>query len=366
MKLLDRYLARQLVRVFLLALLAFVGLFVFIDMLTHRRSAIFDNEVPWIVVVQYYLALMPRLLSDFHIAGLAILLTVLFVVGNAAQRNELTAALAGGVSLFRIMRAPLLLASVVSLGLFVIAELAAPRAKRQAEAIEDHYLGISATQSALKRVPVSWVGLSGGWTCHVAKFNRSALSGEEVLMLAVREGAGEQIRAERMYWNPDARAWIFEDGLWAVFYPDQGGMLLSKRRITLERAPIVETPEQLFAPMEEPALHTREELRELIRDGVARGLPVSRLEAEWHARLARSVMPLVMFVVAVPLTGRIRRGGRAASIAMAIGLGLAYVILSASTQSIAMTGRIDPLVGVWSTNVLFFIAGAFLFRRLPA
>ncbi len=364
MKILDRYLARQLARAFLLALLAFAGMFVFIDLLTHRRSAILDNEVPWTVVAQYYLALMPRLLSDFHFAGLATLLTLLFVIGNAAQRNELTAALAGGISLFRMMRAPLLLASVVSLALLATAELAAPNARRQALAIENHYLGGPAAQAAAKRQPVSWVDLSGGWTCHVAKFNRTALSGEEVLMLAVRDGAEEQIRAERMFWDPEARAWIFEDGLWAVFYPGQG-MPVTKRRITLERAPIVETPEQLFAPMEEPALRTRQELQGLIRDGATRGIPVSRLEAEWHVRFARSAMPLVMLVVAVPLAGRIRRGGRAASIAMAIGLGLAYVILSGATQSIAMTGRINPLVAVWSANVLFCLAGMILFRRLP-
>lgn len=366
MKILDRYLARQLMRSFVLALFAFVGMFVFIDLLTHRRAAIIDNDVPWSVVAQYYMALLPRLLSDFHFAGLATMLTVLFVVGTMAQRNELTAALAGGISLLRIMLAPVAFAAVVSLGLLALAELAGPGARRQALAIEGQYLGGLGDPAKTKREAVSWSNLSGGWTCHVAKFNRTALTGEEVLMLAVREGTEEQIRAARMYWDGAARGWMFEDGLWAVFYPDQGGMPVTTRRITLERAPLVETPEELFAPMEEPAVRSWGQLSTLIREGVARGVPVARLEVEWHARLARAAMPFVMLWVAVPLAGRIRRSGRATSIAVAIGLGLAYVIFSGATQSIGLTGHINPAVAVWSTSVLFLVAGAFQFRGTPS
>jgi lipopolysaccharide export LptBFGC system permease protein LptF len=308
--------------------------------------------------------LIPRLLSDFHFAGLAMLLTVLFVVGTMAQRNELTAALAAGISLFRIMRAPALFAVALSLALLALAELAGPSARRQALAIENEYLGGPGDPADARREPVSWADLAGGWTCHVAKFNRIARSGEEVLMLAHHEGTEEQIRAARIYWDPNARAWMFEDGLWAVFYTDQGTPV-TKRRITLERAPIVATPDELFAPMEEPSVRSWDELLALIRDGVSRGVPVARLQVEWYGRFAGAAMPFVMLWVAIPLAGRIRRSGRAASVALAIGLGLAYIVIGGTSQNIGMSGRVNPLVAVWSTNTLFLVVGAFLYRRLP-
>ena len=50
------------------------------------------------------------------------MVAALFVLGNAAQNNELTAALAGGIGLRRIAMVPFVLSIVVAVALFAMAE----------------------------------------------------------------------------------------------------------------------------------------------------------------------------------------------------------------------------------------------------
>jgi len=364
MKTLDRYLAGQIARAFALITIAFLVLFIVIDYLTHRRGAIVDNEVPWNIVAEYYAALLPHMLVDQYFAGLAALLAALLVLGTFAQRNELTATLAGGISLLRAVRAPLLFGVAVSLAAFALANFVGPGAARTVLEIERQYLGRPGASEDMRRGPVSWANLDGGWTCHVGKFNRAAMSGEDVVLLVTREHAEEQIRAARIYWDRREDAWFLEDGLRAVFFPEQG-MQAERHRITRERAPITETPEELFAPMEAPGIRSLAGLRSVIQSAENRGVPVDRLELEWHARFARAAMPAVMLCLAVPLSARIRKQGRSAGVGLAVGLGLAYFLVSGVTLSLGLNGRIDPPIAVWCANVLFLFAGLILYLRTP-
>ncbi len=364
MKTLDRYLAAQIARTFALVVLAFIVLFTVIDYLTHRRGAIVDNEVPWTIVGEYYAALAPQLLIDQYFGGLAALLASLLVLGTFSQRNELTAALAGGISLVRVVRAPLLFGAVLSLAAFACANLLGPGAARTVLDVESQYLGRPGAGDEMQRGPVSWANLDGGWTCHVGKFNRVALSGEDALFMVTHDGSEELVRAERLYWDRHERAWIIEDGLWAIFYPDKG-MQGERRRITLERAPISETPEELFAPMESPGVRSLPELRQVILAAERRGVPSNRLEVEWHARFARAAMPFVMVCIAVPLSARIRKQGRSAGIGLAVLLGLTYFMIAGATLNLGLNGRLDPPVAVWVANVLFLFTGFVLYLRTP-
>lgn len=364
MKTLDRYLASQITRAFVLVSIAFLVLFTVIDYLTHRRSAIVDNEVPWSIVAEYYAALVPHMLVDQYFAGLAALLAALLVLGTFAQRNELTAALAGGISLLRAVRAPLLFGVVVSLAAFALANFVGPGAARTVLQIEGQYLGRPGASDEMRRGSMSWSNLDGGWTCHVAKFNRVALTGEDVILLVRREKSEEQITIRRIFWDRREKAWFMEDGLWAVFLTKED-VQSEVRRITHERAPITETPEELFAPMEAPEVRSLTGLRSVIQSAEERGVPADRLEVEWHARFARSAMPAVMLCIAVPLSARIRKQGRSAGVGLAIGLGLAYFLVSGATLSLGLNGRVDPPIAVWSANVLFLVAGLILYLRTP-
>ncbi len=345
-------------------MVALLLLFVVIDVLTHRRSDIIQHDVPTSTVGLYYFFLLPRMLLDYHLGALATLVATLFVLGSAAQHNEFTALFSCGVPLRRIGRAPLAIAAVVSILLLLMGETVGPAAARAALAIEAEYFGSHTRGSFAERPGVSWANLSGGWTCHIAKFNRVALTGEDVLMLARRESEHEMIRARRIYWDPEYGKWFLEDGIWTVFYPERG-MAVNVRPVTQAPAPLEETPEELFAPFEDTATRSAAGLRGVMENASEKGMPLTRLKVDYYTKFSHPVLPFVMVWLAVPFASRGKRGGLSVGFGVSIALGISYLILFSACQNLGYTGHLSPFMSAWLANFIFLIGGTILLARAP-
>ena len=212
------------------ALVALSLVYVFIDLFTHRQIDIRKFNVPSDIVVQYYLNFLPSVIQ--RIAPFSLLIAALLVLGDAAQNNEITAVTASGISLRRFVRAPILLSIVFAGSLYALNETVGTAAAVEAERIDR---GFFSSTDARERKGVSWSNLSAGWTCHIGKFNRIALTGEDVLMYSRGPDKVQQIEARRIYWDEAQGKWILEDGSWCVFNADASLLLGGNRSIRLRR-----------------------------------------------------------------------------------------------------------------------------------
>jgi lipopolysaccharide export system permease protein len=85
-----------------------------------------------------------------------------------------------------------------------------------------------------------------------------------------------------------------------------------------------------------------------------------RALVEWHKRIALPVSCLVLVFVGAPVGGLNRRTGRLGGFAISAGSLLLYYILVTAGSSLAETGAISPLLGVWGPNVLAIAAAVYL------
>ena len=108
-KILDRYIIRQFILVFLFGLLAFICIFIIIDMM-EKLDDFIDAQAPTSIVLQYYAASIPDIVK--LMIPVAVLLSALFVTGRLASQNELAAIKSSGTSLYRTM-APFLVVTVI-------------------------------------------------------------------------------------------------------------------------------------------------------------------------------------------------------------------------------------------------------------
>ncbi|HOF39182.1 MAG TPA: LptF/LptG family permease [Candidatus Hydrogenedentes bacterium] len=355
----DIYLGRRLIAVLVRTLIALVAVFILIDLLTHRRSQILRMDVPWGVVVRYYLAYIPWV--TFQVAPLSILVASLMVMGDAAQTNELTAALAGGISLRRFSRVLLLIGLLFSLVLFAAEETIGPYAAQHAERIERTNFQRNPDS---RRSGLTWTRLSDGWTCHVLKFNRVALTGEGVLLHAVHNQAMEHIRARRIYWDETRGQWILEDGHWLVFSPG-GGSVDSQERITQKPAPFNERPELLFAMDRPPETQTVLGLAAVVRHAERIGVPAQRLLVDFHTKFAQPAVAFIMVWLAIPFAIRVRRGGVAIGFGASVAIALVYLTLFGIAVTLGDAGRLAPSLAAWLTNLVFLAGGITLFLKTP-
>lgn len=362
MKLLDRQLVRGMVAAILRVLFGLVFLFVTIDLLTHRQDSIVKYEIPWSVVVEYYLAYIPRILFEYQAIPVAVLVAGLMVLGRAAQDNEITAALAGGIGLRRIAAGPLVLAGVIALLSLGIQETIGATAIADAQRIEQEYFSRYDESS---KNGVSWNGLGDGWMCYALKFNRAALTGQDIYIHKITPERFEEIRARRLWWSESDGKWIIEDGTWMAFDRTQDWGQMA-RRITQEPAPFPESPADLFA-LDAPA--NTKSIATLGRDigrAAALGLPTTRARVDYWAKLARPALALIMMLIAIPFAVRVRRGGLAVGFGVSIIVGIVYVLLFYGGLGLGYLAIAPPVLAAWTANLIFFTGGLWMLLRAPS
>lgn len=361
MTLFDRHLAARFVGTYARILVSLFLLFVLIDFLTIRQDLVSRHDVPWSVLIQYYLTLAPTILFEYQTASVAVLIAALMVIGRAAELNEITALLAGGVRLWRIVRSPILIALLIAVGTFAFEEAFGARITMRADHLEREYFS---EFSSKNRPGVSWANLTDGWNCHILKFNKRAMTGEDVYLHRITANEVQEIRADRIYWDPSRHAWVLEDGSWARF--DTGGDWTQQvRRVTLTTAPFVETPDDLFALDTPAAAKTARSLREDLAHAAARGVPVQAGWVDLHAKFARPALAFVMILLAIPFAMKVRRGGIAVGFGMSIAIALAYLFVFYIGMGMGQLGKLEPLVAAWLANVVFFVGGLVLCYRTP-
>ncbi len=360
MKLLDRYLTIRLIVALLRTLTVFTALYILVDLLSTRLQQIEKQDVSWWLVLRYYAVLMPHVVVQY-VAPLAVLTASLFVFGEMAQNNEVTAALAGGVSLRRLVRAPVVAGFLFSILTFAAQESIGPAAYRQAQEMNRRYFG---GESIVKRSPVTWANLTDNWTCHILKFNRIALTGEGIVMYSQQEdGKQYLIEAQRIFWDETQQQWFLQRGMQYVFDPATQSRV--SNRITVMAAPFAETPDQLFSLDKPPESKTIKELWQDLVYARSRDMYTPPLEVKFHQRFSQPMLSFVMMVLAVPFGMRLKRGGLAVSFGAAIGVAVAYLLLFFVSSGLGQMGRLPAFAAAWLASVVFLGVGTGLLFRTP-
>lgn len=364
MTILDRYYGRQILATLFKAIIALISLFILIDFLATRRTPIFNHDIPWNIVLRYYAVSIPQMLYRYQIAALAMLITTLLVLGNAAQHNEITAALAGGISLRRLTRIPVLIALLLTIAVFTLQETLGVQAAREAQRLDKQYFSANENRY-MTRTGISWPSLENGWTCHILTFNHLALTGEQAFLLSIQPRQIQQIQAQRIYWDDLKRQWILEDGHWLSFNLDNDWEYQS-RRIRQQPAPILESPETLFALDQPPDTKNIRQLQADIQRANQRGIPPNRPRVDLQAKFAQPALCFIMIWLAIPFALRIRRGGVAIGFAISIAIALAYLFLFRFGMALGYLGRVSPYLSPWFANALFLAIGLYLSRKNTA
>lgn len=359
---LDRYLGWQFLRTSAQVLVALCALFIVIDLSTHTFDNVRSYNVPWRVVMLFYAAWMPTVLFRYQVFPFGLLVATLWVLGRAVRLNEVTAALASGISAHRIARSVLGLGALLSMAAFVLNDVYGSRGTELADRIEQEYFGRG--RSLLRQSGISWANLQGGWTCHIVKFNRVALSGADVYLHNFSTDMVQEIRARRIYWDPDTRRWMLEDGRWFEFDPKRDWEQRVSR-ITQQPAPFTESPETLFALEKRSETKSVRRLWRDLRYAETLGLPTQTHWVDFYVKFAQPFAGFVMVMLAVPFAFRLGKGGLAVSFGVSLGFGMLFALTFYAATGLGYLGKLPPYIAAGFANALFLCIGAWFYGRMP-
>jgi lipopolysaccharide export system permease protein len=356
MRILDAYLLRRIAAPLALVFVAFVGIFIIVD-LFDRAHAFIDNQVPLHVVLSYYVNYTP--LVVVLTAPIAMLLATMLSVGRLSRRNEIMAMKGSGLSLYRILAPVFLLAAVLSVGSMVLGETLLPPATRRRLVIEETEIKKRPDQA----VRLNVLSIEPDGTVFLARrFDTRKNTLEEVTIEEFDRALRPVMRldAREARWSGDH--WIYEDGQIREF---SGGSESLTPFATYETGRTEPTPDELRTRRLKPEEMGYRELRTYIERLRASGNDPGDLAVQLRLKLAFPFVTLIMALLGAPLAAGARRSGFALSFAAALAISFIYYGLLQVGQVLGRQGMLPPGIAAWIANLVFAAIGAAILIRAP-
>lgn len=375
MRLLDRYLLRELLAPFAYCLGGFLMFWISSDLFS-KMGDFQKAQMNLADIAEYYFVTSPELISI--VLPVALLLALLYALTQHARHNEITAMRAAGISLWRLALPYLAVGFFSSGALFVINEVWAPDADVRGEFIKARHAQKGGGQTDPRLVQnLGFVNARDGrnWTIKVV--NTETMEMTQPLVIST-EKDGSQLW---LY----ASAAVHSNGVWTFFHVrefrgDPGSKSSPVPTIQAEVMPrpdFNETPDEIRsevrikARMDAKNRHSKKDIPlSEIQDYLAIHPNISAKEKTWldtmmHSRIAGPWKCLVVVLIALPF-GAAASGRRNvfAGVAGSIVICFAYFVLAEVSLAGGAAGTIPPWLAGWLPNIAFTLIAVWLTRRV--
>ena len=355
MKLLDRYLLREMALPLLGAAATFIVLLVG-HMLYTVVEIVVERGVPLPSVMRFLALKVPS--AAVMALPVSALLAVSLVFNRLAAEGELVALRAGGASFWRLMLAPALVGLLTAAVVFALNEGLAPRCE---EASRRLLVEAVSRQRTLAFQPKRFLELSNDAAVYASEVDpkRDRLLGVKLFLLRgdrppVLVLAPEALFTDEGLVVPHAEA-IAPDWNGDVTWGNVGTV-----RVGL-------SAEALSLPGGSGELRQKpigELWREWLRLRTEAPKRAARYALELHSRVAMAAAALFFALFAGPLTLTIGRGRSLSGVGLSLVFVFVYYLGMLWTRLLGERGLLPPAAAAWAENIAILVLMAWLVRRL--
>ncbi len=355
---LARYLVGEFLRILVLALLAFIVVYLIADF-SDRIDDFLKYQAPVGAIVRYFLVRIPQMIPE--VLPIAVLAAMLLSLGGLARHNEVTALRASGISSTQILVPLVGCCLVLSTAVFFWSEAVVPYFASRA-----HYIN---TVEIKKRQMPGVLGDQQLWAHGQDTFYniQSFDAKKQVLVGITVYPIDPEFRLKGLLEIPTARwdgsRWVYRSGQENRFEPDGQIETLPIRAGALD---FHEKPEDLMGARRDAEEYSFLDLRDWIENFRKKGLDVTEYVVNLYLKTAVPLVCTVMALIAIPLGMRNPRSSSLAnSVAVGLLIGSSYWFVLALAVSLGHSGVLPPLVAAWTANTIFAGIGVFLILGNP-
>ena len=368
MRLLDRYLLRELLVPLGYCLGGFLVFYVAFDLI-FQINRFMDAHLLFWDIVEYYVVTLPELLVE-QVLPVSLLLALLYATTNHSRYNELTAMRAAGVSLWRLA-APYFGAGLVfGAVVFLISEFWLPSADDSARLILGRRQLEPARRDLAVKLDFPNEATQREW--NMGQFNlRTSEILHLVLTTKLRDGSTRRVQAERAQ---------YRDGKWILYNA------VTWEQSPGERAPthsgtnavvfltLTETPEWIRSEIKFNSLRAEDAAKgpqlsmRQIRDYLRLHPQIdadkkARLLTQWQKQLAAPFTCLAVVLIALPFGTRAGRQNVFVGVASSIFICFGYFIMQRISFALGVGRYLPPMWAAWLPNIVCGGTGLVLLMR---
>ncbi|MCS7223039.1 MAG: LptF/LptG family permease, partial [Armatimonadetes bacterium] len=317
---LDRYLIRELVNAWLMALLVFVGFLLAAEVLGKGIELIFLLKAPVTDAVRWFLLALPNLIALS--LPMSVLLAVVMTLGRMSRDYEILAAQALGIGFHRLTVPVALLSLLVAVLSLWLNAFVVPPTYAASDTILWRYR--SATRGATSLRIVQPPKGPPRLILSADRFYPASGLMEKVDLweMVKEEGQWRYLKAEKAYWRDDR--WTFLNGSVQIILPKRPSLPAPFARLDLQaRLP---PPEQAAdtkaqSPNRLDLIGLTAQIQQMKRWRVPDEY-VREYAVEWHNRFSLALSCIVLALIGGPVALHLKRSG-----GLAIGVSVLLIVI---------------------------------------
>lgn len=360
MKKIDRYVLWQFIVTALFALVAFVVIFVVVDMMENLDDFL-DKNATVAIIAKYYFYFMPEIIK--LMVPVAMLMSALFTTGRLSTFNELTALKTTGMSLYRFMIPLLIFALIVSAISVYFNGWLVPYANKQKFTIGRVYFHKNIEYIAKNNIFIQdsetrilSIGIFDDEHNVATNVSIQDFDAADPTKLLVRYDANQ------MRWNSAENTWTLERGIKRTLN-DTGEVIEMFQTLSMGRLNF--NPTDIKKKQLKPDEMDFNELQQFIENQRRAGHDVSQWLVDLYSKISFPFANFIVVLFGVPFSSVKRRSGLGVEFGIAVGICFFYMIFLKVSQAFGYNGDLDPLLTAWLANIIFFVAGIYNLWRVP-
>ncbi|HEY2144167.1 MAG TPA: LptF/LptG family permease [Candidatus Udaeobacter sp.] len=355
MRLLDRYIIRNFLQVYLYCIAGFISIWLIFD-ISDNISTFIDERIGLLLAVRYYATQVPQVF--IILLPVSLLLALLFTLGRMSRANEVVSMLTAGISLPRV------LVPLIGMGLLTVAASMAlnyslaPHAELARKALLSEARARPATliEGQIFRNRTD----DRTWFVQNFRHGSNSFNNVQVLQQDANDDIVTNYLATRAFYRPEAKAWELENAR-VVHYDHTGNIIDEQIYPSLRVEHWSETPFRLGSANERAEFLSLPELREYLHFNA--DFPDTLLapfRTHFQYRLALPWTCLVVVCIAAPLGIGYSRRGVLSSVAAAVILVFSMNFLTHLFLALGEGDRISAWTAAWTPNLVFAAIGLYL------
>jgi len=355
MRILDKYIVRSIILIFLTTVLVFGVLYVLIDSAVNLDEFI-DRKVSLKILTQYYLLNLPIILNQT--AGIACLIAILFTYSSLNSHNEVIVLRASGMTFWQITKPALAFALIVSAIILFLNEKFIPEAENKIKKIRNDNLILEVDREKKIKAKVKNLTFYGmkNRLYFIDSFNpnTSELEGITIVGYDKEQNIKEKIVALNGKWT--GIAWKFYQCNVTTF-PNKTNAGTNIKIYQEKLVDIKETPDDfLNQRLEVKSMNIKQLAGYIGRfsdSGAKRAL--NNLRIDLYAKLTFPLGNFIIVFLGLPFAifSHRRKAQTFTSLGIAVGIAFLYYVCDSVGLALGKGGLFHPLLAVSMAPLIF-------------
>ena len=366
MRILDRYILKSALAIFLTCLLVFLFLYIIIDLFSNLDE-ILKQKVALNFLLEYYLAFLPIIFVQ--VTPVASLVATLYTFARLNRDNEIIAMRASGLSIFGITKTVIIFGTIISIFVFWVNDRFVPSSLFWMEKTKEQIETNAKKTQEKEHEVIDNLSMYGAKNrlFFVNKFyyGKNIMEGITILVHDDHQNITKKIVANKG---------VYRGGLWRFYQSitynfDENSQIVGEPLYFEEEImAIPETPQEFLSQRERTDLMTIAQLDDYIWKLSKSGATtvIRNLKVDLYQRFTSPLTSLIIILLGIPFSIRMKkRATGLSSLGLSVMMGFLYYVLNAVSIALGKSGILMPILSSVLAHIIVLTFSLYLIATLP-